>query len=237
MKIPQFITHNTGLVVAPFEALAFVILFLASVAGAVFCLAMVVQCVFAGHFSSELGIVLLGALFCVAGALVFAWVIWRNVVPKRPGEAELRTPAESSSALSYATLVSRMEEMAAIGGDEVEIDHEARFLLWDDRAMRDLVIQGLGGDDYVAFFWPLVGEATCLSPIQLAQLCQREDVQLPEDCRSFQPGAVAFCRGGHLRVYPASAMADLAEHHPPMQDDESFRRWMTDVRKCGALDV
>ncbi len=128
-----------------------------------------------------------------------------------------------------------MAEMAAVEPEEVEVDKVARYLSWSDRACRDLVIQGLGGGDYVVFFWPYV--ESCLSRKQLAELFCREGVGLPESCRHLQPGAVAFCRGGRLVVYPASGMESLLADYPPLQAEEGFRAWREEVGRYGCLDV
>ncbi len=238
MKIVNVITHGIGVSFSLVYALAMGLACLGClVIGGMATLA-VIHGILRGDWCRELALATLMALVCLGGGLAVCFFIWRNAVPRRPKDAELQVPAERSCALNYATLEERLALMAPFGDeDEVEIDKEARFLSWSDRVFCDLVIQGLGGDDWLAFFWPFVEKNICLSHRQLADLFQREHVQLPERCRPFQPGAVAFCRGGQLRVYPASALEFPGENYPPMQDEESFRRWMEEVTRHGVLDV
>ncbi len=238
MKIPNVVTHGLGCSFSLAFALAMALAFIGCLVLGIFSTLVAIHCLRKGYFGKELLCAVLMALISFCAFLYLCSIIWRKVIPRRPKDAELQVPAQRVFPLAYATLEQRMAEMYAIGGDEeVELDKTSRFLSWDDRAFRDIVIQGLGEEDYVVFFWPFVADDVCMSRAQLEALCQRENVLLPERCREFQPGAVAFCRGGHLHIYPATAMADFMENYPLMQEEPDFRRWLDECTRMGCLDI
>ncbi len=234
---PNAVSHGIGSTCSPASAQAMGVALIGTLGLAGFMTLAALHGLWKGDFCKELAMAVLMALcsFWAFGSVCS--IIWRKVIPRRPKDAELQVPAQREFPLTYATLERRMEEMHAIGGDEeVELDEESRFLSWDDRAMRDIVIQGLGEEDWLAFFWAFAKDDVCMSCAQLEALCQRENVLLPQRCRTFQPGAVAFCRGGQLVINPATAMADFMESYTPMQEENVYRRWMDECTRMGCLD-
>ena len=115
--------------------------------------------------------------------------------------------------------------------ERATFDPEHDFLAWNDAQGSDIRIHLLPGDDWVALLYLTPYE---LRDSEIKAACEKAGVPCPKALLGMAPSGMVSCRGGELRITPASQKKRFDElRESVLAPREEFTTWLSDYTEEG----